>query len=98
MLCPGLQGCDEKFFNASLQSANVDLLLDFINAEKSSLSISMESTTLVEYFCALHATKLTWHICEHQDFLPYSSGMSLCRLGFRSGAGEDAHRVSALPC
>lgn len=87
-LCSRLQGCDKQFFNASLQFANMDIVLDSINAYKSELGISVEYATLDNYFSALHSTNVSWRVHEHRDFLPYSSGMSLCRLGCRSGARE----------
>nr|XP_035960565.1 epididymis-specific alpha-mannosidase [Halichoerus grypus] len=92
-------GCDKQFFNASLKFANMDILLDFINAYKSRLGITVEYATLADYFSALHTTNVTWHVREHRDFLPYSSGPFQAWTGFytsRSRLKRLARRASAL--
>lgn len=76
---PGPQGCDEQFFNASVQFTNMDLLLDHINRNVG--GVSAEYATLSDYFHALHVLNLTWPVRDHQDFLPYSSGTSLWAWG-----------------
>ncbi|XP_004396300.1 PREDICTED: epididymis-specific alpha-mannosidase [Odobenus rosmarus divergens] len=92
-------GCDKQFFNASLQFENMDHLLDFINSNTAKLGITVEYATLAEYFGALHATNVTWHVRDHQDFLPYSSGPFQAWTGFytsRSRLKRLARRASAL--
>ncbi|XP_059228156.1 epididymis-specific alpha-mannosidase-like [Mustela nigripes] len=92
-------GCDKQFFNASLQFANMDILLDYTNSYKSRLGISVEYATLAKYFGALQATNVTWHVREHQDFLPYSSGPHQAWTGFYSSCNQLkglARRASAL--
>ena len=74
---PWLQGCDRQFFNASLQFANMDIVMDYINSEASELSFSVEYATLSDYFWAVHSDQVTWQVRDHHDFLPYSSGKSL---------------------
>lgn len=92
-----MQGCDKQFFNASLQFENMDPLLEFINSNTPKLGISVEYATLAKYFGALQATNVTWHVREHQDFLPYSSGMTPCRLDADLVLGR-VPTESALPC
>uniref|UniRef100_A0A452VDV2 Alpha-mannosidase n=1 Tax=Ursus maritimus TaxID=29073 RepID=A0A452VDV2_URSMA len=92
-------GCDKQFFNASLQFANMDIVLDSINAYKSELGISVEYATLDNYFSALHSTNVSWRVHEHRDFLPYSSDLYQAWTGFyasRSGLKRLARRASAL--
>ncbi|XP_059228113.1 epididymis-specific alpha-mannosidase-like [Mustela nigripes] len=92
-------GCDKQFFNASLQFENMDPLLEFINSNTPKLGISVEYATLAKYFGALQATNVTWHVREHQDFLPYSSGPHQAWTGFyssRSRLKGLARRASAL--
>lgn len=72
-----LQGCDRQFFNATVQFANMDLLLGNINKHSSKLGVTVEYATLGDYFRAVHAHNVTWKVRHHQDFLPYSSGTSL---------------------
>lgn len=71
------QGCDKTFFNASVQFANMDLLLSFLNTHTYQTGITVEYATLSSYFQAVHAHNATWHVRGHQDFLPYSSGTRL---------------------
>ncbi|XP_032708474.1 epididymis-specific alpha-mannosidase-like [Lontra canadensis] len=92
-------GCDKQFFNASLQFANMDILMDYTNSYKSRLGVSVEYATLAKYFGALQATNITWHVREHQDFLPYSSGPHQAWTGFYSSCNQLkglARRASAL--
>lgn len=84
-----LQGCDKQFFNASVQFDNMDPLLEYINNRSAQFGISVQYATLNDYFQALHASNMTWGIRDHRDFLPYSSGMSLRRLGAISIRGAD---------
>lgn len=75
-------GCDRQFFNASEQFVNMDLLLDYINSRTSRFSVSIEYATLGGYFRAVYSHNVSWQVHNHQDFLPYSSGMSLWELGW----------------
>lgn len=77
LLSPGLQGCDRQFFNASLQFANMDIVMDYINSEASEFGFSVEYATLGDYFRAVHSDQVAWQVRDHRDFLPYSSGRSL---------------------
>ena len=74
---PWLQGCDRQFFNASLQFANMDIVMDYINSEASEFGFSVEYATLGDYFRAVHSDQVAWQVRDHRDFLPYSSGRSL---------------------
>ena len=74
---PWLQGCDRQFFNASLQFANMDILMDYINSHTSEFGFSVEYATLGDYFWAVHSDQVAWQVRDHRDFLPYSSGRSL---------------------
>lgn len=74
---PWLQGCDRQFFNASLQFANMDILMDYINSHTLEFNLSMEYATLGDYFRAVHSDQVAWQVRDHHDFLPYSSGRSL---------------------
>lgn len=59
----------------------MDPLLEYINNHSVQFGISVQYATLNDYFQALHDFNVTWYIRDHHDFLPYSSGMSLGRLG-----------------
>ena len=74
---PRLQGCDREFLNASLQFANMDIIMEYINNNTSEFSFSMEYATLGDYFRAVHSDQVAWQVRDHHDFLPYSSGRSL---------------------
>ncbi|XP_058403612.1 epididymis-specific alpha-mannosidase [Diceros bicornis minor] len=90
-------GCDKQFFNASVQFANMDLLLDYINNH--AFGVSVEYATLGDYFRALHALNVTWPVHDHRDFLPYSSELFQAWTGFytsRSGLKRLARQASAL--
>lgn len=64
-----------------MQFDNMDPLLEYINNHSAQYGVSVRYATLSEYFQALHAFNTTWGIRDHRDFLPYSSGASLRRLG-----------------
>ena len=85
---PRLQGCDRQFFNASLQFANMDRVLEEVNKFTHQHGVSMEYATLGSYFRAVHAHQLSWPVREQRDFLPYSSGRSLWVEGL--GATEES--------
>ncbi|XP_054995952.1 epididymis-specific alpha-mannosidase [Sorex araneus] len=92
-------GCDRKFFNTLQQFSNMDLIISHINQRVSELGVSVEYTTLEEYFRALHELRVTWTVRDHHDFLPYSSGRFQAWTGFyasRSGLKALARRASAL--
>ncbi|XP_053528394.1 epididymis-specific alpha-mannosidase [Artibeus jamaicensis] len=92
-------GCDRQFFNATVQFANMDLLLGYINKRTSELGVTAEYATLGDYFRAVHAHNVTWQVRHHQDFLPYSSETLKAWTGFytsRSQLKGLARRASAL--
>ncbi|XP_054538713.1 epididymis-specific alpha-mannosidase isoform X4 [Pan troglodytes] len=92
-------GCDKQFFNASVQFANMDPLLDHINSHAAELGVSVQYATLGDYFRALHALNVTWRVRDHHDFLPYSTEPFQAWTGFytsRSALKGLARRASAL--
>uniref|UniRef100_A0A4W2D2V3 Alpha-mannosidase n=1 Tax=Bos indicus x Bos taurus TaxID=30522 RepID=A0A4W2D2V3_BOBOX len=92
-------GCDRQFFNASLQFANMDILMDYINSHTLEFNLSMEYATLGDYFRAVHSDQVAWQVRDHHDFLPYSSDMHHAWTGFyasRSGLKALARRASSL--
>uniref|UniRef100_A0A8C2VPQ0 Alpha-mannosidase n=2 Tax=Chinchilla lanigera TaxID=34839 RepID=A0A8C2VPQ0_CHILA len=92
-------GCDKQFFNASVQFANMDPLLDHINSRAAELGVTAEYATLGDYFRALHALNVTWGTRDHHDFLPYASEQLQAWTGFytsRSTLKVLARQVSAL--
>uniref|UniRef100_A0A8C8ZV26 Alpha-mannosidase n=1 Tax=Prolemur simus TaxID=1328070 RepID=A0A8C8ZV26_PROSS len=92
-------GCDKQFFNASVQFANMDPLLDHINSRAAKLGVSVQYATLGDYFRALHALNVTWRTRDHHDFLPYSTEPFQAWTGFytsRSALKGLARRASAL--
>uniref|UniRef100_A0A8C6QNE0 Alpha-mannosidase n=1 Tax=Nannospalax galili TaxID=1026970 RepID=A0A8C6QNE0_NANGA len=92
-------GCDKQFFNASVQFANMDPLLDYINSHSSQFGVLVQYATLDDYFRALHSLNITWHVRDHHDFLPYSSEPQQAWTGFyssRSMLKGLARRASAL--
>ncbi|XP_010852848.1 PREDICTED: epididymis-specific alpha-mannosidase-like [Bison bison bison] len=92
-------GCDRQFFNALLQFANMDILMDYINSHTLEFNLSMEYATLGDYFRAVHSDQVAWQVRDHRDFLPYSSDMHHAWTGFyasRSGLKALARRASSL--
>nr|XP_003461910.1 epididymis-specific alpha-mannosidase [Cavia porcellus] len=92
-------GCDKQFFNASVQFANMDPLLDHINSRAAELGVTAEYATLDDYFRALHELNVTWGVRNHQDFLPYASEQQQAWTGFyasRSTLKGLARQASAL--
>ncbi|XP_063578649.1 epididymis-specific alpha-mannosidase isoform X2 [Pongo abelii] len=92
-------GCDKQFFNASVQFANMDPLLDHINSHAAELGVSVQYATLSDYFRALHTLNITWRVRDHHDFLPYSTEPFQAWTGFytsRSALKGLARRASAL--
>lgn len=69
-----LQGCDKQFFNASVQYSNMDPLLDYINKHADQFGVTVQYSTVSDYFQAVYKRNLTWDIQNDQDFLPYSTG------------------------
>nr|XP_020766350.1 epididymis-specific alpha-mannosidase isoform X2 [Odocoileus virginianus texanus] len=92
-------GCDREFLNASLQFANMDIIMEHVNNNTSEFSFSMEYATLGDYFRAVHSDQVAWQVRGHHDFLPYSSDMHHAWTGFyasRSGLKALARRASTL--
>ncbi|XP_004847379.1 epididymis-specific alpha-mannosidase isoform X2 [Heterocephalus glaber] len=92
-------GCDKQFFNASVQFANMDPLLDHINSHAAQLGVMVEYATLGDYFRALHEFNATWGVRDHHDFLPYASEQLQAWTGFytsRSALKGLARQTSAL--
>ncbi|XP_010640224.2 epididymis-specific alpha-mannosidase [Fukomys damarensis] len=92
-------GCDKQFFNATVQFANMDLLLEHINSRAAQLGVMLEYATLGDYFHALHQLNSTWGIRDHRDFLPYASEQLHAWTGFytsRSALKGLARQASAL--
>ncbi|XP_043303904.1 epididymis-specific alpha-mannosidase-like [Cervus canadensis] len=92
-------GCDREFLNASLQFANMDIIMEYINNNTSEFNFSMEYATLGDYFRAVHSDQVAWQVRDHHDFLPYSSDMHHAWTGFyasRSAFKALARRASTL--
>ncbi|XDA77733.1 hypothetical protein R6Z07M_007825 [Ovis aries] len=92
-------GCDRQFFSASVQFANMDHLMSYINKHISQFGVLMVYTTLGEYFQTLYSEHEPVQVRDHCDFLPYSSDMFHSGTGFyasRSGLKGLARRASAL--
>uniref|UniRef100_A0A8B9XM24 Alpha-mannosidase n=1 Tax=Bos mutus grunniens TaxID=30521 RepID=A0A8B9XM24_BOSMU len=98
-------GCDRQFFNASVQFASMDRLMNYINSLTPKTGVFLEYATLTtsirhtDYFQAIHSTHISWHIRNHHNLLPYSSDMVHSETGFyasRSGLKGLAQRASAL--
>ncbi|KAG5207833.1 hypothetical protein JEQ12_017597 [Ovis aries] len=92
-------GCDRQFFSASVQFANMDHLMSYINKHISQFGVLMVYTTLGEYFQTLYSEHEPVQVRDHCDFLPYSSDMFHSWTGFyasRSGLKGLARRASAL--
>ncbi|XP_036618743.1 epididymis-specific alpha-mannosidase [Trichosurus vulpecula] len=66
-------GCDKQFFNSSVQFANMDPLLAYINDHSEEFGVTVEYATVGDYFRAIHDQNVTWSIRNQQDFLPYST-------------------------
>uniref|UniRef100_A0A8C8VKA8 Alpha-mannosidase n=1 Tax=Pelusios castaneus TaxID=367368 RepID=A0A8C8VKA8_9SAUR len=92
-------GCDKQFFNASVQYANMDPLLDYINKHADEFGVTVQYSTLSDYFQAVYNRNLTWDIQNDQDFLPYSTEPFQAWTGFytsRSVLKGIARRASSL--
>ncbi|KAL0970464.1 hypothetical protein UPYG_G00242320 [Umbra pygmaea] len=66
-------GCDKQFYNSSVQFANMDPLVDYINQNTKEFGVTVQYATLSEYFEAVHQSNLTWEVRGSEDFLPYST-------------------------
>uniref|UniRef100_A0A4W5JRT2 Alpha-mannosidase n=1 Tax=Hucho hucho TaxID=62062 RepID=A0A4W5JRT2_9TELE len=66
-------GCDKQFYNSSVQFANMDPLVEFINQNSKEFGVTVQYATLSEYFQAVHQSNLTWEVRGSEDFLPYST-------------------------
>uniref|UniRef100_A0A8C3FEM4 Alpha-mannosidase n=1 Tax=Chrysemys picta bellii TaxID=8478 RepID=A0A8C3FEM4_CHRPI len=92
-------GCDKQFFNASVQYSNMDPLLDYINKHADQFGVTVQYSTVSDYFQALYNRNLTWDIQNYQDFLPYSTEPFQAWTGFytsRSVLKGIARRASSL--
>uniref|UniRef100_A0A452DL61 Alpha-mannosidase n=1 Tax=Capra hircus TaxID=9925 RepID=A0A452DL61_CAPHI len=81
-------GCDRQFFSASVQFANMDHLMGYINKHISQFGVLMVYATLGEYFQTLYPEHEPVQVRDHHDFLPYSSDTFHSWTGFytsRSG-------------
>ncbi|XP_068133236.1 epididymis-specific alpha-mannosidase [Hyperolius riggenbachi] len=91
-------GCDKQFFNSSVQFKNMDLLVEYIN-NSSDFGVSVQYSTLGEYFSRMHKRNLTWDVRRNEDFLPYSSDAYQAWTGFytsRNTLKGIARRASSL--
>ncbi|CAN9509590.1 unnamed protein product [Ophioblennius macclurei] len=66
-------GCDKQFYNSSVQFANMDPLMAYINHNSKELGVTVQYATLSEYFQAVYKSDLVWDVRGNQDFLPYST-------------------------
>ncbi|KAM9406881.1 epididymis-specific alpha-mannosidase [Salvelinus alpinus] len=66
-------GCDKQFYNSSVQFANMDPLVEYINQNSKEFGVTVQYATLSEYFQAVHQSNLTWEVRGSEDFLPYST-------------------------
>ncbi|XP_029942917.1 epididymis-specific alpha-mannosidase isoform X2 [Salarias fasciatus] len=66
-------GCDKQFYNSSVQFANMDPLMAYINQNGQELGVTVQYATLSEYFQAVHKSGLVWDVRGNEDFLPYST-------------------------
>ncbi|KAJ1060959.1 hypothetical protein K5549_002246 [Capra hircus] len=73
-------GCDRQFFSASVQFANMDHLMGYINKHISQFGVLMVYATLGEYFQTLYPEHEPVQVRDHRDFLPYSSERETKRL------------------
>ncbi|NWH85509.1 MA2B2 mannosidase, partial [Aegithalos caudatus] len=92
-------GCDKQFFNASVQYSNMDLLVDYINKHSAEFGVTVQYSTVSDYFQAVYSRNLTWEIRDSQDFLPYSTEPFQAWTGFytsRSTLKGIARRASSL--
>ncbi|XP_030634992.1 epididymis-specific alpha-mannosidase [Chanos chanos] len=92
-------GCDKQFYNASVQFANMDVLLNYINQNSEKFGVTVQYATLGEYFQAVHQSNLSWEVRGSEDFLPYSTEPFQAWTGFyasRNILKGVARRASAL--
>ncbi|XP_019714110.1 epididymis-specific alpha-mannosidase isoform X2 [Hippocampus comes] len=75
-------GCDKQFYNSSVQFANMDPLMDYINKNSKDLGVTVRYATLAEYFRAVHDADLVWEVRGSEDFLPYSTESHQAWTGF----------------
>ncbi|XP_068926270.1 epididymis-specific alpha-mannosidase isoform X2 [Petaurus breviceps papuanus] len=91
-------GCDKQFFNSSVQFANMDPLLAYINNHSEEFGVTVEYATVGDYFRAIHDRDVTWNVRKQQDFLPYSTEPFQSWTGFytsRSSLKGIARRASS---
>uniref|UniRef100_K7FPL6 Alpha-mannosidase n=1 Tax=Pelodiscus sinensis TaxID=13735 RepID=K7FPL6_PELSI len=92
-------GCDKQFFNASVQYSNMDPLLNYINKHADQFGVTVQYSTVSDYFQAVYNRNLTWDIRNDRDFLPYSTEPFQAWTGFytsRSVLKGIARRASSL--
>ncbi|XP_074848559.1 epididymis-specific alpha-mannosidase isoform X2 [Carettochelys insculpta] len=92
-------GCDKQFFNASVQYSNMDPLLDYINKNADQFGVTVQYSTVSDYFRAVYNRNFTWDIRNDQDFLPYSTDPFQAWTGFytsRSALKGIARRASSF--
>ncbi|XP_070977999.1 epididymis-specific alpha-mannosidase [Oncorhynchus clarkii lewisi] len=77
-------GCDKQFYNSSVQFANMDPLVEYINQNSKEFGVTVQYATLSEYFQAVHQSNLTWEVRGSEDFLPYSTEPFQAWTGFYS--------------
>ncbi|XP_077356445.1 epididymis-specific alpha-mannosidase isoform X2 [Festucalex cinctus] len=75
-------GCDKQFYNSSVQFANMDPLMDYINKNSKGFGVTVQYATLGEYFQAVHDAQLVWEVRGSEDFLPYSTDSHQAWTGF----------------
>ncbi|XP_061525257.1 epididymis-specific alpha-mannosidase isoform X1 [Phycodurus eques] len=75
-------GCDKQFYNSSVQFANMDPLMDYINQNSKDFGVTVQYATLSEYFQAVHNSQLVWDVRDSEDFLPYSTDSHQAWTGF----------------
>ncbi|XP_056411076.1 epididymis-specific alpha-mannosidase [Hyla sarda] len=91
-------GCDKQFFNSSVQFNNMDFLLQYINS-KPEFGVTVQYSTLGEYFKNIYNRNMIWEVRGSQDFLPYSSDVFQAWTGFfasRNVLKGIARRASSL--
>ncbi|TWW63036.1 epididymis-specific alpha-mannosidase [Takifugu flavidus] len=75
-------GCDKQFYNSSVQFSNMDPLMKYINQNSKQFGVTVQYSTLGEYFQAVHQSDLIWEQRGSEDFLPYSTEPHQAWTGF----------------
>ncbi|KAG7497375.1 epididymis-specific alpha-mannosidase [Solea senegalensis] len=66
-------GCDKQFYNSSVQFNNMDPLMKYINQNSNEFGVTVQYSTLSEYFQTIYQSDLVWEVRGSEDFLPYST-------------------------